>query len=73
MEKNKDAKNMCSTIRFRVYINVLCCNMHVQHPQEERNICYLCYADASYATTGKLCTCKDLVLLETSISEFNEK
>ena len=64
---------MCSKIRFHVYKNVSRCTMHSQRPQEERTIFSLCYTYGIYVNPGELYTHKDLVLLETSISEFHYK
>ena len=60
---NKDATNMCSTIRFHVYCNVLCCTVNFILPYKERKICSMCSTYISSVTPGKVYTLKDIVLL----------
>ena len=55
-ETNKDSTNTCSTIYFRVYRNVLCCNVHGIPPYEEQTICYKCSTDISSMTPVKVYT-----------------
>ena len=67
------AQKKCSTIRFHVYPHVSHCNIHGICPYEELTICSLCYTDLSSAIPGKVYTQKELVLLETLISELHNK
>ena len=72
-DTNIYAINMCSTIRFNVYLNVSRFNIHCIRPYEERKCCSRCYIGLSFVTPGKLYTRKEIVLLETSISEYHNK
>ena len=71
-ETNKDTTNMCSKISFHVYRNLSRCNVHGIRPYEERTICSMCSTDLSSITPIKLYTQKELVLLETLISQFHK-
>ena len=71
-EENKDTKNRCPTICFHVYINISRCIMHDIYPYEERKTCSKCSTMHITDISTKLYTRKDIVLLETPITEFYE-
>ena len=66
-------KNRCPPICFHVYINVSRCKLHGRYPYEELTTCSMCYTIPSADNTEKNYTLKELVLLETYISEFHEE
>ena len=72
-ETNKDATNTCSAIRFHFSRNVSRCNVNDIHTYEEQTICSMCYTDISFVRILKAYIRKELVLLETLISEFKDK
>ena len=72
-ETNKYKTNTCSKILFHVYRNVSCFTVHGILPYEERTTCSMCSTDLSSVTPRKLYTQKELVLLETLRSYFQEK
>ena len=64
---------MCKKIRFHVYHNFSRCIFHGRRPYHKRKTRSLRYTETSSTRTAKLYTRKVLVLLETSITQFNEK
>ena len=70
---NIDATNTCSTIRFHIYRYVSFFTDNDICPCKERKICSMCSTGISSVTPWKVCTQKELVLLETLISEFHHK
>ena len=72
-ESNKGTTNMCTTIRFHVYCNVLSCTVHRKSPYHEQKTWSLWSTVASSDSTAKVYTLKELVLLLASITEFHEK
>ena len=72
-ETNTNATNTCSTIRFHVYRHVSCCTVHDIRSYEERTKYYMFSTDFITVTPGKVYAWKELVLLETLISEFHSK
>ena len=72
-EINTYATKICSTIRFNVYCNVSRFSVHGIRPYEEWKIFSMCSTDIISVTPGKIYTKKELVLLETLISEFHKK
>ena len=72
-ETNKDTTNTFSTICFHIHRNVSCFTVHGIRPYEEQTICFMCSIDLSSATSGTVYTQKELVLLETLISNFEKK
>ena len=71
-EANKDTTNTCLTIIFHVYHNVLHCNMHGLPTYYKQTTCSFYYKMTISYRTEKVYTKKELVLLETSIPEFQE-
>ena len=72
-EVNKDTTNMCLTIWFYIYHNVLRCTVHGRHTYHKLTTFSLCSTAMSSDKTSKVYTRKELVLIERSITEFHGK
>ena len=72
-EENIDTTNTFQKIRFHVYINISCCKFHAIHPHKERTKFPMCSTVPRTYTITKLYMQKELVLLETYITELHKK
>ena len=72
-ESNGDTTITCPTINFNVCRNISFYTLNVRRTYKEQTICSMCSTVPMADTAKKLYTRKELVSLETYITEFNEK
>ena len=70
-ESDRHNSNTTPSIIFHVYHLIVCCKVHGRCPLDENKWCHLCLQDPYYVPPVKLYTKKELVMIETSISEFH--
>ena len=71
-EENKYTTNTCPTIRFHVNCIISRYIVHGLRTYHKHKLCSLCSTVPISYSTEKLYTQKELVLLETSVTEFHE-
>ena len=59
------------SIRFHIYHIIRRCTNHGRIPLKDNKIYYMCKQESSPDTYTKIYTRKELVMMETKISEFN--
>ena len=70
-ESDKHHSNSCPTIGFHVYYVIACCTVHGICPLDENKFVSF-FSVPSSVTNAKLYTRKELVLMETSLAEFQK-
>ena len=69
-EKNKINEETTPSIRFNIYHGIGRFNAHGRIPLKDKKICYMCKQESLPDTSTKICTRKELVMMETTISDF---
>ena len=59
------------SIRFHIYHIIGHCNSNGIIPFKEKKICYMCKQESSSDNSTKIYTRKELVMMETNISDFH--
>ena len=67
---NKKNEETTPSIRFHIYHIIGRCTTHGIIPLKDKNICYICEQYSLPAKSTKIYTRKELVIKETTISEF---
>ena len=63
--------NPSPSIRFHIYHLIACCTKHVRLPLTDNKSCRECQQDTTSGQSTKIHTRKELVMMETTISNFH--
>ena len=69
-ETTKKHEETTPSIRFHIYHIIGRCTSHGKIPLKEKKICYMCEQESLPDTSTKIYTRKELVMMETTISDF---
>ena len=64
-------KETTTSIRFHIYHIIGRCTAHGRIPSKDNKICYMCRQESLPNTSTKIYTRKELVMTETTISDFH--
>ena len=70
-ETTKKHEETAPYIRFHIYHIIGCCTTHIKTPLRDKKICYMCKQESSTDKSTKIYTGKELVMMETTISDFH--
>ena len=70
-ETTKKHEETTPSIRFQVYHIIGSCTAHGKIPLKDKKICYMCEQESLPDKSTKIYTRKDLVMMETTISDFH--
>ena len=70
-ETNKKHEETTPSIRFHIYHIIRRCTAHGRIPLKGKKTCYMCKQESSSDKSTKIYTRKELVMTETTISEFH--
>ena len=70
-EKNKKQEETTPSIRFHIYHIIARCTAHGKIPLKYKKICNMCKQEHSPDKSTKIYTRKELVMTETTISDFH--
>ena len=70
---NKKHEETTPYIRFHIYHIIGCCTAHDRITLKDKKICYTCRIESSPDKYTKIFTRKELVMTETTISEFHTR
>ena len=70
-ETEKKHEETTPSIRFHIYHIIASCTAHGQIPLKDKKICYMCNQESSSDEYTKMYTRKELVMMETTISDFH--
>ena len=70
-ETTKKHEETTPSIRFHIYHIIGLCTAHGRIPLKDKNICYTCEQESSPDKSTKIYTRKELVMMETTISDFH--
>ena len=69
-ETNKKHEETTPSFRFHMYRTIGRCTAHGRIPLKYKKICYMCEQESLPDKSTKIYTRKELVMMETTISEF---
>ena len=70
-EKDNQYSETTLSIRFHIYNIIACCTTNVIIPLKDKKICHMCKKEYSSYEYIKIYTRKELVMMETTISDFH--
>ena len=70
-ETTKKHDERTPSIRFHIYHIIGHCNLHGRIPLKDKKICYMCEQESLPDKSTKIYTRRDLVMMETTISNFH--
>ena len=70
-ETTKKHEEKTPSIRFHIYHIIGCCTTHRRISLKDKSICYMCKQESLPDKSTKIYTRKDLVMMETTISNFH--
>ena len=70
-ETNKKYEETTPSIRFHIYYIIGSCANHGRISLKDKNICSMCKQESSPDKSTKIYTRKELVMMETTISDFH--
>ena len=70
-ETNQKHDKTTPSIRFHIYHIIGRCTTHGRISLKDKNICYMCEQESSPDKSTKIYTRKELVMMETTISDFH--
>ena len=70
-ETTKKHDKTTPSIRFHIYHTIGRCTTHGRISLKDKNICYMCKQESLPDSSTKIYTRKELVMMETTISDFH--